>query len=162
LGGEADSAELHDTPRRFITQLQECLSGYGEDPERHLKTFAGDGSHDLITVSDISFSSMCEHHLVPFFGTVDIAYVPGDKILGLSKFARLTDTLSRRLQVQERLTRQLADLLEAHLQPQLLMVRITATHLCMTARGVRRAESKAETLSIRGDTATYAHFVDKF
>jgi GTP cyclohydrolase I len=162
LGEDPDRDELSDTPRRFIKQMQECLSGYKDDPGDHLKTLASEGYQDLITVSDISFSSMCEHHLAPFFGTVDIAYVPGDKILGLSQFARLTDALSRRLQVQERLTKQLIDLLETHLQPRLLMVRVRAMHLCMTARGVRRPESTAETLSIRGDTTAYAHFVEKF
>jgi len=162
LGDDSSRDGLAETPKRFIKQMRECCAGYNDDPERHIKLFHNDNFHDLIVVSTITFSSLCEHHLLPFFGTVDIAYLPGDKILGLSKFARVVDALSKRMQVQERLTRQLADLLEKHLKPQLLMIRINATHTCMTVRGVSRPQSTTETLIVRGDNVNKSHYVEHF
>lgn len=162
LGEDLERDGIADTPKRFVKQLQECLAGYEDDPEKHVKTFDNDNYRDLIIVRDTSFSSLCEHHVLPFFGTVDVAYLPNDKILGLSKFARITDAVSKRLQVQERMTKQLADILESHLQAKLLIVRISAKHMCMSARGVRRTESFTETLTIRGDAQKYAHYVDQF
>ncbi|HSX36326.1 MAG TPA: GTP cyclohydrolase I [Patescibacteria group bacterium] len=162
LGDDSSRDGLAETPKRFLKQMRECCAGYNDDPESHIKLFHNDNYHDLIVVSTITFSSLCEHHLLPFFGTVDIAYLPGDKILGLSKFARVVDALSKRMQVQERLTRELADLLEKHLKPQLLMVRIRATHTCMTVRGVSRPQSTTETLTLRGDHTDKTHYVEHF
>ena len=162
MGDDPSRDGLTETPKRFLKQLRECLSGYSDDPEKHIKLFDNDGFHDLIIVSTISFSSLCEHHMLPFFGTVDIAYLPSDKILGLSKFARIVDAFSKRLQVQERLTKQIADLLEMHLKPELLMVRIEAQHTCMTVRGVLRPQSITKTLVIRGNTDRHAHYVRQF
>lgn len=162
LGEDPGRDGLLETPARFVKQLRECLVGYADDPKKHLKVFDNDGYHDLVTVRDITFSSLCEHHMVPFFGTIDIAYLPKNKILGLSKFARIADALTKRLQVQERITKQFADLLEAGLKPDLLMVRISAKHMCMGMRGVRRPNSTTETMIVRGDTKQYAHYVRQF
>lgn len=162
LGEDASRDGLLETPHRFVKQLRECLAGYNDAPEDHLKVFDNDGYRDLVVVRDITFGSLCEHHMLPFFGTVDVAYLPKDKILGLSKFARITDALSRRLQVQERITRQLADLLEKALQPDLLIVKISAKHLCMGMRGVRRRNSTTDTMIVRGDVKKYASYVKQF
>ena len=153
---------LKETPKRFIKQITECLSGYSEDPARHLKLFDNDSYHDLIIVSRISFSSVCEHHLLPFFGYVDIAYLPGSKILGLSKFARIVDVYSRRMQVQERLTKQLATFFYDNLSSDLVMVNIAAQHTCMMIRGVNRPESLTETLAIQGDRTGKEVYISQF
>ena len=157
-----DREDIQDTPKRFVKQLKECLAGYSDDPKKHIKVFGSDNYADIIIIRDITFSSLCEHHLVPFFGTVDIAYVPNGKILGLSKFARVTDSFSRRLQVQEHLTNQITDFLDSNLQPNLLIVKIIAKHTCMCSRGVRRHNSTTETIDIRGNVDKYNHYVQGF
>lgn len=162
FGEDPKRAGLIETPKRFVKQFTESIVGYSDNPQNHLKLFDSEGSNDLITVSDITFSSLCEHHLVPFFGTIDIAYVPDGKILGLSKFARLIDVYSKRLQVQERLTKELTDTLEEALKPRLLMVTISAKHTCMSSRGVKRHLSTTRTTAIRGDKKNYKSFVDQF
>lgn len=162
LGEDSKRDGLLETPHRFVKQLRECLAGYNDSPQDHLKVFDNDGYRDLVMVRDITFGSLCEHHMLPFFGTVDIAYLPKDKILGLSKFARITDALSKRLQVQERITQQLADLLEKSLEPDLLIVKISAKHMCMGLRGVQRRNSITDTVIIRGDTKKYANYVEQF
>ncbi len=154
---------LHETPARFEKQLRECTSGYGKNPDDFVKLFDNEGFHDLINISRISFSSLCEHHMLPFFGHIDIAYVPRDSILGLSKFARIVDVFSKRLQVQERLTHEIASFLAEKLHPELLMVRIVAAHTCMTVRGVARPESLTETfVKIGADTKKNAHYISHF
>lgn len=155
----SDRADIADTPKRFVKQLKECLAGYNDDPDKHIKVFGSDNFSDLIYVRDITFSSLCEHHLVPFFGTIDISYVPNGKILGLSKFARVIDSFSRRLQVQERLTEQITEFFNTKLEPNLLIVKISAKHTCMCSRGVRRHNSVTETIAIRGDINRYNHYV---
>jgi len=162
VGEDVNREGLTETPKRFIKQIQECLSGYQDDPKKHLKFFDSEGYDELVVVRGISFSSICEHHLLPFFGQVDIAYIPGKKILGLSKFARVVDAFSKRLQVQERLTQQLADFLDEQLKPELLLVRVTAAHTCMIVRGVSRPQSQAETLVVRGDQAGREHLIAQF
>lgn len=153
---------LIDTPKRFIKQLNENLRGYSLQPEEYAKVFDSDDYTDLIYVRNIDFSSQCEHHMVPFIGKADIAYLPNGKILGLSKFARIIDAYGKRLQVQERLTKQVADLLERTLSPKLLIVRIVAQHMCMSTRGVCRPGSTTETVIVRGDSQKYQHYVDHF
>lgn len=158
---DAGRESIADTPKRFVKQLKECLAGYGDNPDDHVKVFDSDYS-DLIVVKDITFSSLCEHHLVPFFGTVDIAYVPNGRILGLSKFARLTDVFSRRLQVQEHLTNQITNFLDDKLKPNLLIVKINAKHTCMCSRGVRRHNSTTKTIAMRGEVDRYKHYIQEF
>jgi GTP cyclohydrolase I len=162
VGEDPTRNGLLETPKRFEKQMRECLVGYNDDPKKYVKLFESTDFHDLVVVSKINFSSLCEHHVLPFYGYVDVAYVPSDKILGLSKFARIIDAFSKRLQVQERLTKELADFLYENLEPELLMVRIYATHSCMTVRGVRRPESQTETISVVGDTEANRRHVEYF
>ena len=164
IGEDPSRNGLLDTPKRFEKQLRECMSGYGKNPDDHIVLFDDNNSHgSLVSVLSISFSSLCEHHVLPFYGYVDIAYVPSNKILGLSKFARIVDVFSKRLQVQERLTHEIADFLAAKLEPELLMVRVSATHSCMGIRGVNRHQSKTETFAICGsNTQPHQHHISYF
>jgi GTP cyclohydrolase I len=129
---------LLDTPQRVARAWREYASGYGEDPAHHLsRTFEEVGGYDeIVLLKDIPFQSHCEHHLAPIIGKAAIAYLPGDRVVGISKLARVLHGFARRLQVQERLTAQVADTIWEHLKPQGVAVVIEATHACMTARGV--------------------------
>ena len=129
---------LRDTPKRVARAWREYARGYAEDPARHLKrTFEEVGGYDeIVLLKDIPFQSHCEHHLAPIIGKAAIAYLPRDKVVGISKLARVLHGFARRLQVQERLTAQVADCIDEHLRPQGVAVVIEATHACMTARGV--------------------------
>jgi GTP cyclohydrolase I len=129
---------LIDTPRRVARAWREYARGYGEDPAHHLsRTFEEVGGYDeIVLLKDIPFQSHCEHHLAPIIGKAAIAYLPGDSVVGISKLARVLHGFARRLQVQERLTAQVADTIWEHLKPQGVAVVIEATHACMTARGV--------------------------
>ncbi|SMF73401.1 GTP cyclohydrolase I FolE [Allosphingosinicella indica] len=130
---------LLDTPDRVARAWREYAQGYGEDPAIHLsRTFDEVGGYDeIVLLKDIPFQSHCEHHLAPIIGKAAIAYLPGDRVVGISKLARVLHGFARRLQVQERLTAQVADCIWEHLQPQGVAVVIEASHACMTARGVR-------------------------
>ena len=129
---------LRDTPKRVARAWKEYARGYGEDPAAHLsRTFEEVGGYDeIVLLKDIPFQSHCEHHLAPIIGKAAIAYLPGDRVVGISKLARVLHGYARRLQVQERLTAQVADAIWEHLRPQGVAVVIEATHACMTARGV--------------------------
>lgn len=139
---------LAATPARAARAWRELTVGYAEDVS--LTTFDADGYDEIVAVTGIPFWSLCEHHLLPFHGTVDVAYLPGARILGLSKFPRLVHKYSRRLQVQERLGVELADAIEAGVGPRGVMVRISAEHMCMAMRGVRVAGSRTVTSVVRG------------
>ena len=128
----------------------ELFSGLHEDPERHLEVSFNEDHHEMVVLRDISFHSMCEHHLMPFEGKAHIAYIPEGKIVGLSKLARIVDGYSRRPQVQERLTSQIADLLSKKVGVQGCAVVLEAVHTCMTCRGVKKAGSVMVTSAIRG------------
>ncbi len=162
LGEDVNREGLLETPKRYEKQLRENLKGYLENPENHVKLFDNDNYHDLVVVSKIAFSSMCEHHILPFYGYVDIAYIPGKKILGLSKFARIVAVFSKRLQVQERLTKQLAHFLYDNLEPEFIMVHISAAHTCMTVRGVEKHDSVTDTIATLGDKQPTAKQYAKF
>ena len=137
-GDDPDREGLLDTPARVARAWREYASGYGEDPAHHLsRVFEEVGGYDeIVLLKDIPFQSHCEHHLAPIIGKAAIAYLPGDKVVGISKLARVLHGFARRLQVQERLTAQVADCIWEHLQPKGVAVVIEATHACMTARGV--------------------------
>ena len=137
-GDDPDREGLLDTPRRVAKAWREYASGYAEDPCTHLKrTFEEVGGYDeIVLLKDIPFQSHCEHHMAPIIGKASIAYLPGDRVVGISKLARVLHGFARRLQVQERLTAQVADCIWEHLQPKGVAVVIEATHACMTARGV--------------------------
>ena len=137
-GDDPDREGLADTPKRVARAWREYARGYAEDPARHLdRTFEEVGGYDeIVLLRDIPFQSHCEHHLAPIIGKAAIAYLPNDRVVGISKLARVLHGFARRLQVQERLTAQVADTIWEHLKPQGVAVVIEATHACMTARGV--------------------------
>ena len=150
IGEDPDREGLKETPDRVARMLEELTSGYSDDPSVHLsKTFEQGGSRAVIE-KDIYFSSTCEHHLMPFFGKVHIAYIPDGKVVGLSKLARVVDAFSRRLQLQERLNAQIADAIFDELAPKGVMVVVEGEHTCMTARGVKKFGSKTVTSAVRG------------
>ena len=138
-GDDPDREGLLDTPRRVANAWREYARGYAEDPAVHLsRTFEEVGGYDeIVLLKDIPFQSHCEHHLAPIIGKAAIAYLPGDRVVGISKLARVLHGYARRLQVQERLTAQVADAIWTHLEPKGVAVVIEASHACMTARGVR-------------------------
>jgi GTP cyclohydrolase I len=138
-GDDPDREGLLDTPARVARAWKEYASGYAEDPSHHLsRTFDEVGGYDeIVLLKDIPFQSHCEHHLAPIIGKASIAYLPANRVVGISKLARVLHGYARRLQVQERLTAQVADCICEHLQPQGVAVVIEASHACMTARGVQ-------------------------
>ena len=138
-GDDPDREGLLDTPARVARAWKEYARGYGEDPSHHLsRTFDEVGGYDeIVLLKQIPFQSHCEHHLAPIIGTASIAYLPHSRVVGISKLARVLHGFARRLQVQERLTAQVADCIWEHLQPQGVAVVIEASHACMTARGVQ-------------------------
>ncbi len=152
MGEDPDRDGLLDTPQRVARMYAEICSGLHEDPAGHLATTFEAGHEELVMVRDIPLYSLCEHHLIPFFGIAHVAYIPNEsgRVTGLSKLARLVDGYARRPQVQERLTRQVADALEVSLLPRGVMVVIEAEHLCMSMRGVRKPGATTVTSSVTG------------
>jgi GTP cyclohydrolase I len=152
IGEDADRDGLQDTPERVARMYAEICSGLHDDPASHL-TVTFEASHDeMVMVRDIPLYSVCEHHLIPFIGKAHVAYIPGKdgRITGLSKIARLVDGYSRRPQVQEKLTVQVADAMERTLEPRGVMVVIEAEHLCMSMRGIQKSGSTTVTSAVRG------------
>lgn len=164
IPGEQSMREgLLETPKRVANMYEEIFGGYEMDPHEILnKSFSVDAMHDdgedvgdiynhgLVIVKDIPFYSHCEHHMVPFFGHVHIAYIPGNRVVGLSKLARLVECYARRLQIQERLTNQIADTIISEMDPLGVMVVIKAEHLCMAMRGVKKPGANTVTSSVHG------------
>ena len=150
IGEDADREGLIETPDRIARMCEEIYGGYEEDAKEHLcKTFHVENS-DMVVEKDITFYSTCEHHLLPFYGKAHVAYIPNEKVAGLSKLARTVEVFARRPQIQENMTAQIADALEEHLQPKGVMVMIEAEHMCMTMRGVQKPGSKTVTTMVRG------------
>src|SRR5882757_758037 len=152
LGEDPKREGLLRTPARVAAFYQEVLQGADDDPAVHLDVTFEAGHREMVMVRDIAFSSLCEHHLVPFLGKAHVAYIPGadGRITGLSKLARLVDAYAKRPQVQERLTAQVADEIERTLKPRGVLVVVEAEHLCMSMRGVRKAGSSTVTSAVRG------------
>lgn len=151
IGENIEREDLRETPERVARMCEEIYSGMDEDAGSHLaKQFLTPDS-GLIIEKDITFYSVCEHHLMPFYGKAHIAYISDGRIVGLSKLARMVDGFARRLQIQERMTAQIADAMELHLSPKGVMVMLEAEHTCMTMRGVKKPGSKAITTAIRGE-----------
>jgi GTP cyclohydrolase I len=152
VGEDPGREGLLDTPRRVARMYEEVFSGLGQSPDELFEKSFGENHTEMVLVKDIPFYSICEHHLVPFFGTAHVAYIPGreGRICGLSKLARLVDMFARRPQVQERLTSQVADTLVEQLRPQGVIVVMEAEHLCMSMRGARKPGSKTTTSAVRG------------
>ncbi|MGH9879795.1 MAG: GTP cyclohydrolase I FolE [Pyrinomonadaceae bacterium] len=151
IGEDPDRPGLKETPQRVAEMFAELTSGMRQDPQAYVVPLAGDKHDEMVIVKDISIASMCEHHLAPFVGKCHIAYIPREgRILGISKLARLAETFSRRLQLQERLTTDIANTLFEGLRPIGVMVVIEAEHTCMTLRGVRKASAKTITSAVLG------------
>lgn len=150
IGEDVNREGLVDTPDRIARMYEEIFAGMEEDASVHLqKTFTAENT-DMIIEKDIPFYSMCEHHLVPFYGKVHIAYVPDGKVVGLSKLARTVEVFAKRPQLQERMTTQIADAIMENLNAKGVMVIIEAEHMCMTMRGVKKPGSRTVTLSSKG------------
>lgn len=152
LGEDPNREGLLETPKRTARAWSEWTSGYGQNPAEVLKCFE-DGSEnydEMVFQGNIAFHSHCEHHLAPFFGVAHVAYIPHGRVVGLSKLTRLVDIFARRLQVQERMTRQIAEALDEHLQPLGVAVVLRARHLCMESRGVRKIGTHTSTSAVLG------------
>lgn len=150
VGEDPDREGLRDTPDRVARMYAEMFSGLKQDPASLLKKTFAEKYDEMVLVRDISFESMCEHHLLPFFGKAHIAYLPNGRIVGLSKLARVVESLSHRPQVQERMTEELADLLMSELKARGVGVVLEASHTCMSIRGVRKPGSITTTSAMRG------------
>jgi len=151
LGEDPDREGLSRTPARVEKAMQFLVKGYKDDPEALLRGALYTVSYDeMVIVKDVEMFSLCEHHLLPFFGKVHVAYIPNGKVIGLSKIPRLIDAFSRRLQIQERLTTQIAEAIQNAIEPQGVGVVIEARHLCMMMRGVEKQHSSAVTSSMLG------------
>jgi GTP cyclohydrolase I len=150
VGEDPDREGLLDTPDRVARMYAEVFGGMREDPSVHLKKTFVQNHEDMVLVKDIEFSSMCEHHLLPFIGKAHVGYLPDGRVVGLSKLARVVDTMAKRPQVQEKMTEDLADLIMTHLKPRGVGVIIEASHSCMTIRGVKKPGAMTITSAVRG------------
>jgi len=150
VGEDPERSGIVETPRRVAKMYAEMFSGLRRDPARHLKVTFPESYDEMVLVRDISFNSMCEHHLLPFSGVAHVAYIPNGKVTGLSKIARVVDEVARRPQLQERLTHQIATLIEEELDTAGVAVVAEAEHSCMSIRGIRKAGSKTVTSALRG------------
>lgn len=151
IGEDPDREGLRETPRRVAEMYAELTAGMREDPSQHVVPLSGNKHDEMVIVKDISIASLCEHHLAPFVGKCHIAYIPKNgNILGVSKLARLAETFARRLQLQERLTSEIANTLFDRLQPLGVMVVIEAEHTCMTLRGVKKPGATTVTSAVLG------------
>ncbi|MDD8024916.1 MAG: GTP cyclohydrolase I FolE [Acidobacteriota bacterium] len=156
VGEDPRREGLRETPARVARMYREILGGLHENPEIHLRTVHKEKHDEMVLIKNIPMYSMCEHHMLPFAGVAHVAYIPKDgRIVGLSKIARVVEGLSRRLQVQERLTKQTADMIMDHLDPQGVMVVIEAEHMCMSMRGAKKPKSITITSAVRGIFRTH-------
>jgi len=152
IGEDPTREGLADTPRRVADMYQELFSGMGVDPREELKVGYELGYHEMVIMKDIRFYSMCEHHFLPFFGTVDIGYIPNTegRVVGISKLARVVECISRRPQVQERMVMEIAEAINDALKPTGVAVVIEAEHLCMAMRGIKKPGATVTTSALRG------------
>lgn len=154
IGDDPSREGLQDTPKRVAEMYQELFSGLDEDPAEVLSTSFDEGHQELVVLKDIPFHSVCEHHFLPFYGIAHIGYVPKGRVVGASKLAKALDILARRPQIQERLTDQLVDVIYKTLQPDGVSAVISAEHMCMSIRGVKKPGSKIVTTASRGSLRT--------
>jgi len=151
VGDNPNRPDLKGTPRRVAEMYEEILSGMKKDPSKELEILLSEGHDEIVLLKGIPLYSLCEHHVLPFIGKAHVAYIPkGNRVTGLSKLARVVDLLAKRLQVQERLTTQIADVIMKKLKPKGVMVVIEAEHLCMTMRGVKKPGTVTVTSAVRG------------
>jgi GTP cyclohydrolase IA len=162
IGEDPEREGLVGTPERIADMYAELFSGIGVDPVHDLDVSFDEGCDEMIVLCDIHFYSMCEHHLLPFFGVVHIGYIPNGRVVGISKMARVVETIARRPQLQERMTMQIADVMVRGLSPQGVAVVVEAEHLCMAMRGVKKPGTRVVTSANRGlfrrKAATRAEF----
>lgn len=150
IGEDANREGLRDTPKRIIKSWDKLFGGYKINPDSIITTFTNEGYDEMIILKDIEFFSTCEHHFLPFYGKCSIGYIPNKKIIGVSKLARVVEVFARRLQIQERLTNQIADFIMQSVEAKGVMVVMEGVHLCMIARGVEKKNAKMVTSAIRG------------
>lgn len=151
VGEDPDREGLLDTPRRVVAAWVELTRGYGQDPAKILATdFSASGYNQMVICRSIEFNSTCEHHLLPFVGVADVGYIPNGRVVGLSKMARLVDCFAKRLQIQEKMTQQVADAMQRNLKAKGVGVVIRARHLCMSCRGVQKHQSEMVTTCLLG------------
>ncbi len=150
VGEDIEREGLKDTPKRVAAMYAELLTGMQEDPKEHISSIFTENYNEIVLLRDIPFYSICEHHLMPFIGTAHVAYLPSGVVLGVSKLARIVDCFARRLQVQERLTVQIADFIMDSLDPKGVAVVLEAVHSCMTIRGIKKPGSVMVTSALRG------------
>ena len=162
IGEDSDRDGLRETPERVAKSFEKLFEGYTKDPREVVKVFDGDGYSEMIIAGDIDFCSVCEHHMLPFYGMAFIGYVPRDKIIGISKLPRLIELYSRRLQNQERLTRQIAEAIQTTLNPKGVGVVLKAEHFCMKLRGVEKQNCKISTLAFAGSFTDDIRMRDEF
>lgn len=162
IGEDVEREGLQETPDRVARMYEEIYGGLEQSAEPHLtKTFVAE-NNEMVLEKDILFYSTCEHHLLPFYGKVHIAYIPDGKVVGLSKLARTVEVYARRPQIQEKLTGQIADALMEYLQPKGVMIMIEAEHMCMTMRGIKKSGSKTVTIVKRGEFMENAELANTF
>ena len=158
IGDDPSRQGLLETPARVAKMYEEILSGREQDPKEIIKHFDEDFNQEMVAVRDINFHSVCEHHLLPFFGVVHICYIPAPKkLLGLSKLARVVEMYARQLQLQERLGAQIADLLESEASAKGIAVKIIAQHMCISMRGINKPGAKTITTALRGNIKNDVH-----
>jgi len=165
IGEDPEREGLKDTPARVARSYDELLAGYRTDPRKLINGALFDVKYDgMVIVRDIEFYSMCEHHMLPFIGRAHVAYIPQEKIIGLSKIPRIVDMFSRRLQIQEKMTRQIAEFIDAVLKPAGVAVVVEALHMCLMIRGVKKHDSRMTTSTMLGafrtDMSTRMEFLD--
>ncbi len=162
IGEDADREGLRDTPERVSRMYEEIFGGMETSAKEHLsKTFTAE-NNEMIVEKDILFHSTCEHHIMPFYGKVHIAYIPDGKVVGISKLARTVEVFARRLQIQEKMTAQIADSIMENLNPRGVMVMVQAEHMCMTMRGIKKPGSRTVTVVARGEFETNSELKNLF
>jgi len=155
IGEDPKRPGIQRTPKRVASMFKEILGGLNEDPAKHMRVIQDEKHDEMVLIKNIPLYSMCEHHLLPFAGVAHVAYIPKEgRIVGLSKIARVVEAYARRLQVQERLTKQIADLIDQRLKPLGVMVVIEAEHMCMSMRGAKKPKSLTVTSAVRGSFRT--------
>ncbi len=162
ISEDKDREGLKDTPERIARMYEEIFEGYDKEPSEVLSKVFSVESGEMVMEKDITFYSMCEHHMMPFYGKAHIAYIPEDKVVGISKLARTVEIFARRLQIQERMTGQIADALMDNLNSKGVMVVLEAEHMCMTMRGVKKPGSKTVTVAARGCFSEDQKLRDRF
>ena len=162
IGEDVNREGLVETPDRMARMYAEIFSGMEEDASAHLSKVFSVDNNEMVLEKDIVFYSMCEHHMLPFYGKVHVAYVPDGKVVGLSKLARTVEVYAKRLQIQEQMTGQIADAIMEYLSPQGVMVVVEAEHMCMTMRGVKKPGSRTVSIATRGVFEEKPELQDRF